>query len=169
MKTLFKLLPFLLLTACVNDTTSDKKKQVVNSNSKIKNNIILEEHGLSVEQAYLMFEDNTFVPESNETTINKKIKCHLIISNGWEEKDGKVFPGASESIETNTGKMVLNEKDLFKQYEAEGVSLKDAQYITLSASISSIDKLYDYFLVKFKVWDKTGQGYVEGSFKFVVK
>ncbi|MEJ0103250.1 MAG: hypothetical protein WDO19_12130 [Bacteroidota bacterium] len=41
--------------------------------------------------------------------------------------------------------------------------------ITLSAVINGIDKLYDYFLVSFRVWDKKGTGEVTGSYKLYLK
>ncbi len=171
-----KLIPLLALSACINvtPTKEDPKdakttSETATPKSKIRNNIIIEEHGLKVEQAFLMYEDGSLVSQSNETDVNKKIKCRLIISDGWKQKDGKVFPGAEEIIETSSGDVALDEKDLFKQYDETGVSPEDVTYITLSASITKIDKLYDYFVVKFKVWDKVGKGYVNGSFKFTVK
>lgn len=171
MKNYLKLIPFVLLVSCVNVTKSDDKgvEVSVGKSSKIKNGIIIEEHGLKVEQAFLLFEDKTLVPESNETEVKKKIKCRLIISGGWKEKNGLVFPGASEIIETNNGEVFLEEKDLFADYTETGVSAKDAEYITLSAVINSLDKFYDYYVVKFKVWDKSSDAYVTGSFKFKVK
>jgi hypothetical protein len=172
MKIYFKIVPFLILTACTNVNKDDpgaEAKAGTTTNSKIKNGIIIEEHGLKVEQAFLLYEDKSLVPESNETSINKKIKCRLIFSGGWKEKDGKVFPGASETIETNTDKVVVSEKDLFSAYSEEGIDAGDAKYITLSAVITSEDKLFDYFVVKFKVWDKLNENYVSGSFKFKIK
>jgi len=173
MKQYLKFIPLIFLAACINVTNDSEKgvevKVSTSSNQKIRNNIVIEEHGLKVEQAFLLFDDNSLVSEANETNINKKIKCRLILSGGWKEKDGKVFPGASEIIETNTGKLVLDEKDLFAEYDSTGVAAEDASYITLSANITKIDKLYDYFVVKFKVWDKVGSGYVDGSFKFTIK
>ncbi len=173
MNSLIKLIPFLALTACINVSTDDKKgvteAKVELNNSKIRNGIIIEEHGLKVEQAFLLYEDKTLVPETNITELKKKIKCRLVISDGWKEIDGKVFPGASEKIETSDGRVVLDEKDLFTDYSETGVSAEDGQFITLSAVINSVEMLYDFYLVKFKVWDKSSDAYVSGSFKFKVK
>ncbi|MBA3662973.1 MAG: hypothetical protein H0W61_02025 [Bacteroidetes bacterium] len=163
-------IPLLALAACVNVNKDDNGVEVkVGTDSKIRNNIQLEEHGLKVEQAFLLFEDGTLVPQNNETTVGKKILMRLILGDGFKERDGKVFPGASEVIETNTGEVALNEKDLFASYDSTGVSIKDAKFLTLSAIITKIDKLYDYFVVKFKIWDKNSTNYVSGSFKFYVK
>lgn len=164
MKILF-FLPLALLISCV-EINKDGAEVRLGANSKIRNGIKLEEHGLKVEQAFLLFEDNTLVPEGNVTTVNRKILCRLIIK-GWTEKDGKIHIGASEKIETNDGNVFLDEKDLFESQEA--VNPEDAEYITLSAVITGVDKLYDYFLVTFKVWDKTSNKSVDGSFQFKVQ
>lgn len=173
MRKILILLPLFALTACVNVNTDEKEKtgpkETTAPKSKIRNGIELESHGLKVEQAYLQYEDNSLVPEDNRTEVNKQILCKLIISDGWKDKDGVVFPGASERIETNTGQVLLNEPDLFKSYETQGVKKEDAAYITLSANISKLDKLFDYFIVKFKLWDKTSGSYVNGTFKFYIK
>lgn len=170
MKIILKFIPLILLVGCINVSKDDSgvEVKVGTSGSKIKNNIQLEEHGMKVEQAFLLFDDNTLVPESNETTVGKKIFLRLILYKGFKEKNGKVYPGASETIETNDGQVVLNENDLFSAY-ASGVASADAQFITLTAVITKLDRLYDYFVVKFKVWDKNSDGYVSGSFKFYVK
>jgi hypothetical protein len=138
------------------------------SSSKIKNGIELKSNGLTVSQAFLLYEDGGLVPEANTTGVNQKVILRLIIDKGWTEENGKVFPGASEKIETNDGAIVLNEADLFASM-AEGVNAKDAQYITLSAVITKLDKLYDYFVVHFKVWDKKSTASVEGSYKLYIK
>jgi hypothetical protein len=54
---------------------------------------------------------------------------------------------------------------LFEAYDTAGVTPKDAEVISLSAVITQIDKLYDYFLVSFRVWDKKSNGEVSGSYK----
>jgi hypothetical protein len=172
MKFILKLIPLLLFTACVNVSTDKNGTEVkveANPNSKIKNNIQLDEHGLKVEQAFLLFEDNTLVPENNETTVGKKIFLRLVLAEGFKLRDGKVYPGASELIESNTGEKVLEEKDLFTQYDSTGVSPTDAKFLTLTAVITKLERLYDYFIVKFKIWDKSSEAYVSGSFKFYVK
>ena len=53
------------------------------------------------------------------------------------------------------------QKNLFKDY-AEGLSSEDAKALTLSARTTAIDKLYDYFTVTFRVWDKQSQNEISG-------
>jgi hypothetical protein len=176
---------FLLLTSCGSsgskqDTATTEAKnadsaqakvetpsQPAESNSKIRNGIELKKNGLDVEQAFLLFEDGTLVPADNKVSVGQKVVMRLIMS-GWKEENGMVFPGASEKITTSEGNVVLNEPDLFAG-NADGVSAADAKYISLSAEISQLDKLYDHFLVSFTVWDKKSNAEVNGSYKLYLK
>ena len=121
-----------------------------------------------MEQAFLITEDGSLLPEDNKVKVNQKIKLRLIAS-GWTEKDGRIFIDASEKVETNEGNVFLDEKDLFRDYQ-DGLSPEDAKYITLSVVITQIDKLYDYYRVLFQVKDKIdGQKSVEGSYKLYIE
>ena len=53
----------------------------------------------------------------------------------------------------------------FIDYEKDGVTPEQASYITLMATITEVDKLFDYFLVSFRVWDKKANGEITGSYK----
>jgi hypothetical protein len=132
--------------------------------TKTRNNIELKANGLKAEQAFLIYEDGSLVPEDNKVKVNQKVRLRLIMS-GWKEEEGKVYIGASEKISTSDGTVFLDEKDLFEAYDTAGVTPKDAEVISLSAVITQIDKLYDYFLVSFRVWDKKSNGEVSGSYK----
>lgn len=136
--------------------------------TKIRNDIQLETLGsLKVSQAFLVYEDGKLVSEENKTEVGKPVDLRLIIDKGWQEQNGKVSIGASERIETSDGQVLLFEEDLFKEYKE--VEAKDARYISLTANISRLDKLYDYFLVSFRVWDKKGTGEAKGSYKLYIQ
>ena len=85
-----------------------------------------------------------------------------------KNKDGKVFVDAEEQITTSDGKQLLDQKNLFKDY-ADGLSSEDSKALTVSARITAIDKLYDYFTVTFRVWDKQSQNEISGSYKLYLK
>ncbi len=141
--------------------------QPAGSTAKIRNSIELNKNGLEVEQAFLLFEDGSLVPGDNKVSVGQKVVMRLIMS-GWKIEDGKVYPGASEKITTSEGNVVLDEADLFAA-NSEGVSAEDAKYISLSAVITQLDKLYDHFLVAFRVWDKKSNSDVSGSYKLYLK
>jgi len=122
---------------------------------------------LIVEQAFLLFEDGKLIPPGNKVEVGQWVGLRLIV-NGWRKKDGKVFVDAEEQITTSDGKQLLDQRNLFKDY-ADGLSSVDAKALTLSARITSIDKLYDYFTVTFRVWDKQDQNEISGSYKLYLK
>jgi hypothetical protein len=137
------------------------------SESKIRNGIELKENGLKAEQAFLVFEDGKLIPPDNKVEIGQWVGLRLLLD-GWQKKEGKVFADAEEQITANDGKQLLDEKNLFKTY-TDGLSAEDAKIITLSARITAIDKLYDYFTVGFRVWDKQNQNEISGSYKLYLK
>jgi hypothetical protein len=173
----FYALSCILMTSCA-DSTNNERSQTGEENKmateastkqsgiKIRNNIKLQTSGLNVSQAFLLYEDGSLVPPDNVTNVGRPVKLRLIIDGGWEKEDGNVYIGASEKIETSEGQVILDEKDLFSHMPY--ISADDARYITLTATISGLDKLYDYFLVSFRVWDKKGKGEVTGSYKLHV-
>lgn len=156
----FLLLAFVF-TSC--DITV-KKNGDTKTTAKIRNGIQLKSEGINVEQAFLIDEKGALIPEGNKINVNQKVRIHLIIS-GWSEKEGKVFLEASEKAETSDGDVMMDEKDLFKEYK-DGISPKDAGLLTLSFELTRIDKIYDYFKVSFRIRDKNDNGkYVEGNYK----
>lgn len=160
---LFFSLVFMSCEVKVNTPSAEKEK----SSSKVRNGIKIKESGLNVEQAYLTYEDGSVVSNENKIDVNQKVIMKLTV-NGWKEENGKVVLGASEKLSTSEGQVFLDAPDLFEAY-SEGVDAKDAKYVTLSARITQMDKLYDYFLVEFRVWDKRGNGEVTGSYKLYLK
>jgi hypothetical protein len=177
MKTIISLIVYfnvLLFISCNNaDSTKAEKSNkdapqqpTVASEVRIRNNIKLDTKGVKVSQAFLLYEDGKLVPENNETSVGEPLKLRLVIDGGWQQKEGKVSLGASERIETSDGKLVLDEKDLFENMT---VDAEDAKLLSLTAVISRLDMLYDYFLVSFRVWDKYGTGEIKGSYKLYIK
>jgi hypothetical protein len=156
-------------TFTVNDKPSAEKKVAVPSPlSKIRNGIEIHTKGnLEVSQAFLLFDDGSLVPASNQAGVNQNINLRLIIENGFTESNGKVEIGASEKIETNTGQLLLDERDLFK--DLGEIEAARAKMLTLNAVITRLDRLYDYFLVTFRVWDKKGNGEINGSYKLYIQ
>ena len=165
-------LTLILFWACQltvkQDPPTDNKPAGKETSSKIRNGIELKSTGdLKVSQAFLLFEDGTLVPSSNEAKVNQEVNLRLIIENGFAQSNGMVEIGASEKIETNTGQVLLDEKDLFSNLGE--IEAARAEALTLKAVITRLDKLYDYFLVSFRVWDKKGNGDITGSYKLYIQ
>ncbi len=160
-KSLFAFLLFISCELKVNTPAGDS------SGGKIRNDIQLKEKGLTVEQAFLLFEDGKLIPPGNKIEVGQWVGLRLIV-NGWQKNNGKVFLDAEEQITTSDGKQLLDQKNLFKDY-ADGLTTEDAKALTLSARITTIDKLYDYFTVTFRVWDRQNQNELSGSYKLYLK
>ncbi|HEY0676956.1 MAG TPA: hypothetical protein VGD17_01675 [Chitinophagaceae bacterium] len=162
------------LTACNNAGKSDDKTVSTTKSDKsekasenFRNDISFKESGLKVQQAFLLFEDGRLVPTDNKVEVGQQVNLRLIIE-GWEPVNGKVFLGASEKISTDEGTVILDETDLFASY-ADGIDATAAGLITLSAVITRVDKLFKYFEVAFKVWDKKSNDNVTGSYRLYLK
>lgn len=163
-KIIYCLFVSLLFISCevkVNAPSADA------GGGKVRNGIELNEKGLIAEQAFLVSEDGKLIPGDNKIEVGQWVGLRLIL-NGWDQKDGKVFVDAEEQITTSDGKQLLDQKNLFQDY-AEGLSSEDAKTLTVSARITAIDKLYDYFTVAFRVWDKRNQNEISGSYKLYLK
>jgi hypothetical protein len=160
---------FIFSSCEVKVKTGDDKTNspTNNGNTKIRNNIKLQTKGLEVEQAFLLLDDGSLVGDDNKIKVNDKVNLRLIISR-WKEENGHVFLDTDEKITTSDGDVLIDEKNLFAKYDT-GVLSKDAEYVTLMATITQISKLVDYFLVSFRVWDKKGGGEIVGSYKLYLK
>ncbi len=146
-----------------------KGAAVVKEGARIYNNIELNSPGIKISKAYLLTADGKRVPDDNFVDFKSPVKMQLKIDEGWVEKDGKVLLGASEKIIAEDGTVVLEEDDLFEKY-TDGVSAEDAKSIYLSAALKLKEgAIPTSFKVSFKVWDKNGNGYIEGSYKLFSK
>lgn len=172
----FLLISLVLLTSCkfscsVGDKGNEPATTETKDGVRTSNNIELEANGVEVEKAYLLFEDGTAVPKDNVVDFSQPVRLFLVINKGWKEADGKVKLGASEKIEVESGEVLLDEKDLFAKYSEDGISAKDARYITLTAKVTLIKTITPLtaFNVSFRVWDKAGEGYIQGMYKLYSK
>ena len=167
------LLPFLLVIlfascefhAKVKEATDEAVK--TSPKTKIRNGIKIKSTGLNVSQAFLVYEDGTLVPPENNVKVNQELYIRLIIDSGWKVENGKVSVGAAEKVMTSDATTILDEADLFSGSEV--VDAKDASVIVLKVVINRVDKLYDYYQVNFRVWDKKGNGEITGDYRFHIQ
>jgi hypothetical protein len=156
--------------------TADEKKPPAKSEksysrnkNKIRNGIELETiGGVKVEQAYLTYaDDGSLIDEQNITEFKRKITLHLVID-GWKVDGDKAYLEASQKVTTNEGDVIFEGKDLFKEYDIEGISPADAKLITLSVELDKANKLFDYFMVDFRVWNQKADQSIKGKYKFYI-
>jgi len=154
----------MLFCSCevkVNAPESFKKSAA----GKIRNGIDVNAKGVKVEQAFLTYDDGSLVDETNTTSVNKKLKLNLVVK-GWKEENDKVALEANEKVTTSDGDVIMDEQELFSKGGMETISAADAEYPRLSVVINQVNKLYDYYLVSFKIWNKQTDQSIEGKYKF---
>ena len=135
------------------------------SSAKIRNGIDVNAKGVKVEQAFLTYDDGSLVDESNTTSVNKKLKINFVVK-GWKAENDKVALEANEKITTSDGDVIMDEQELFSKGGMETISAADAEYPRLSVVINQVNKLYDFYLVSFKIWNKGTDQSIVGKYKF---
>ncbi|MBC7887334.1 MAG: hypothetical protein H7Z13_05550 [Ferruginibacter sp.] len=146
-----------------------KNLPVVAENKTIKNGIKLKSSGFKISDAYLVFDDETIVPEDNKVELNQHVNMLLIIDEGWTVTGGRVFPGSKQLIRLSNGAEILNSEELFAAFDETGVPPEDARYITLNAVITELKDKKNHVIVNFRVWDKKGNAEITGSYKLFIR
>ena len=162
----------LLLPACqfrcsIGNADAGKTQPVEKDGMALYNGIELQANGLRVNKAYLVTNDENAerIGEGNFISLESGVKLVLLMDGGWQESNGRVWPGASMQVKADNGDIILNEEDLFANYETEGVTVIDAKVLSLSVYLSKLKpKRPVSFTVSFKVWDKKGEGLIEGGY-----
>ncbi len=173
----FILLYFIIaasLSSCeFNCSIGDKKdpegKAVVKEGARVYNDIKVNSFKAELKRAYLIFQDGSRVPDDNFIDFTQPVQLILDSDGGWVEEGGKVFLGASEKVIDENGRVLLDAEDLFSAYP-DGISAIDAKRIKIKASITLVPNAPPTsFSVQFRVWDKKGDGFIEGSYMLYSK
>jgi hypothetical protein len=154
------LLTFFLIAFTI---TVNSCKQPV-KNDKIKNGIEVYENGLNVEQAFLTNGDSTEIGDDNKVHVGERVCLRMIIK-GWKEDKGKVFMDASQTVTTSAGDTLTSSPSLFGITLIYGTVPEGADHVLLYQTIGRLNKPVDYILISFKVWDKSTNKSVHGSYK----
>lgn len=162
------------LCACKNKqtTTSTEEKIVASapqnsSHDLIRNNIdISATGGVKVEQAFMMNQNGSLLANDNHIAIGQAVELRVLTS-GWTDSSGLLSLGASEKITTNDNTVALDANDIFEKQPA--IKAEPQQMIRLQATISKQDIAYQYYEVKFKVWNKSANQYIDGRYKLYIK
>jgi hypothetical protein len=155
----------------IGEKSEPKGKAKVQNDARIYNDIKVTAFKANLKRAYLLFEDGTRVPDDNFVDFSQPVKLVLDIDGGWVKENGRVFLGASEKVIDENGQVLLDAADLFSDYQEEGISPKDAERISIKASIRIVKPGAGpaSFSVQFRVWDKKGDAYIEGSYMLFSK
>jgi len=133
-------------------------------NDKIKNGIEIYEDGLHVEQAFLTNGDAFYVSDDNKVQVGERVCLRMIIE-GWKEDKGKVFMDASQTVTTSSGDTLTTNPSLFGIKLLYGTVAQGADHVLLYQAIGRLKNPSDHIIISFKVWDKTTNKSVHGSYK----
>lgn len=145
----------------------ENNKPVEKDGALVYNGIRLNTNGVKMKKAYLVVNDGSgdMVPRDNFVDIKKGVKLILLINSGWTETEERVWLGASLKVTTENGELLLNEDDLFSNYDETGLSPDDAKIVGLTVSFKKWEAKQPVSLdVQFKVWDKKSEAAVDGSY-----
>lgn len=165
-----------ILSSCefrcsVGENSTEKNevnKPVMIDGAAVYNGIELHTNIISLKKAYLIYSNGERVPEDNFVDFADPVKLILILNSGWNEQDGKVALGASEKVKDEGGNIILDEKDLFSGVNE--ITSKDAKIIGLTLTLRlKKEEPPTSFVTYFRVWDKNGEGYIEGNYKLYTK
>jgi hypothetical protein len=145
-------------------------KATLKNGAALYNGIELNAGKVAVTKAWLAYSDNyERVAEGNFVDFKRPVRIIIQVGDGWTEENDKVFLGASQKVTAENGALLLDEPDLFAQKYAGGISVADSRTLGLSVTIQVAADKPTFFTVSFKIWDKKGDGFIEGSFKLYSK
>ncbi len=123
--------------------------------------------GLTYEEAYLTVDDERTTASSFD--LGTEVYMNFTGVDYFEEKDGMVFPGAMLVVVDKDGKEIMEQDDLFAQYSESGVTAEMAKAMFVSLIIGNPMESGESYSWYSKVWDKVGEGKIEGTLDFEVK
>lgn len=132
----------------VFETTESKDSAgiVIRNNIQVKGT-----GGLAVKQAYMMRSNGSLVNDSNNVKVGEVIELRMLVD-GWKGQNGKIALGGSENISTDNNQVALDVKDMFAGQPS--IPLDKANIIRIQATVTKADQNFNYYLTKFKVWNK---------------
>ncbi|MES2850693.1 MAG: hypothetical protein V4685_16660 [Bacteroidota bacterium] len=111
--------------------------------------------------------EKTFLVMNNEVLNHTDIplgESFLVVNDnikGLQEKNGKVTVGCLLKIADKTGKILLEEKDLFAGHDT--FDAKDAKMLKCTVSTGDPMKWEEKYNVTVMFWDKNGTGKIENT------
>lgn len=155
-------------TNATTKPTSTDQSTKEKPSTRVLNDIDIQGVNVTVNQAYLSFDDGSLVPSDNKIALDQTVILN-INADGWKDLGGKSFLGVTQVVTASDGEHVLDSQDLFAKYDETGINADDAKVLRLKASIAHTKPGIEYFLVTFHVWDKKGDGEIKVSYKFYIK
>ncbi len=136
-------------------------------NKDYKTGISVTNDGLSFDEYYLSVNGERL--ENNEVKLGEKVYLNFTGVDGFEEVNGAVFPGAAMQVTDRDGNQVLQEVDLFADYNTKGVDVADAENLSVSLIVGDPMVAGETYNWKVKFWDKKEAGEIRADLDIEVK
>ncbi|PKP17438.1 MAG: hypothetical protein CVU05_15540 [Bacteroidetes bacterium HGW-Bacteroidetes-21] len=122
---------------------------------------------LSVNETYLSVNGQKL--PSSDVTLGSEVICYFDGVDGFVVKDNICMVGASMIVKDENGNEMLNEPDLFADYDEEGFSPEEVKVLTLSLSTGQPMEVGKSYTWDMKIWDKNGKGEIKANVKVNMK
>lgn len=118
--------------------------------------------GLQITSAFLADEKGTLISIGNTVRTGQPVFLPLRISKGWTVENGYRSPGAVQSIVTHNNEPVLQSRDLYANRLR--IKWEDAGTLRLQALFTATRSGIPSYPIRFRVWDKKGNGEMTGHY-----
>lgn len=136
-------------------------------NKDLLSGLKVENSGLTYDEAYLTVDNQRTTDTSFD--LGTEVYMNFTGVDYFEEVDGMVYPGAMMVVADSNGKEIMEEDDLFAQYDETGVDPQLAADMYVSLMIGDPMKSGEQYTWYAKIWDKKGDGKIEGTMELEVK
>ncbi|MBN2432444.1 MAG: hypothetical protein JXQ27_13290 [Acidobacteria bacterium] len=133
----------------------------VGTRSDFMSGLSVQNNGLSLEDAYLVVGGAKL--QKRTLSRGEDLVLSLEGVQGFTEIEGRVFPGASLQVKDTTGSIILDEPNLFAQYETTGVTPEAGRTLTISCTVGEPMRSGGEYRFSFRVWDLRGGGQIHAS------
>lgn len=123
--------------------------------------------GLTYDEAYLTVDDQRTT--ENVFDIGTEVYMNFSGVDYWQEdENGMVYPGAMMVVADKNSKEIMEEDDLFAQYDETGVEADVAKDMFVSLLIGDPMMEGEQYTWYVKIWDKMGDGKIEATLDIAV-
>ena len=105
---------------------------------------------------------------NKEFPLESQVYMSFLGVDGFNDVDGKVYPGLSVKVTNPDHQEIINAADLFAQYDAEGLSPEMASELSSNITIGNPMQSGEQYHWHIAIWDKKGNGIIEAEMDFTV-
>jgi hypothetical protein len=132
---------------------------VVGAKKDFSTGLVADYKNMEPEKVMLVMNDE--VLNHTDIPVGEKFILANDFIKGITVEDGKVAVGCSLKITDTSGKIILDEKDLFK--DGGVYNEKEAQLLKCTVSTGAPMQAEEYYDVAVKFWDKKGNGFINNK------